>query len=83
MTFTTLKEKLHDYIGHADEKKVKAIYTLVENEIDGSTANYIFDEETVNFLEERRTEYINSGEKGFTADKSIDLVKKEHKKRGF
>ena len=81
MTFTALKEKLHGYIDHADEKKVKAIYTLVENEI-GETG-YIYDDETLNILEERREEYQKSKAKGYTVEESMDHVKKELKKRGI
>ena len=34
MTLAPVKEKLHEYIDHADDKKVKAMYTLLENEIE-------------------------------------------------
>jgi len=80
MTFTALKEKLHGYIEHADEKKVKAIYTLVENEI--SETGYVYDDETINILEERREEYKKSKIKGYTVEESMGHVKKELKKRG-
>lgn len=33
MRSTTIREKLYDYIRFADDKKVKAIYTMVEEEI--------------------------------------------------
>jgi hypothetical protein len=33
MTIAAIREKLHDYINVADDDKVKAIYTLVENQI--------------------------------------------------
>ena len=34
MTFAIMKEKLLDYIEHADEKKIMALYTLLEHDID-------------------------------------------------
>ena len=34
MTYTVVKEKLHNYIEHADQKKIKAIYTLLESDIE-------------------------------------------------
>jgi len=81
MTFTALKEKLHAYIEHADEKKVKAIYTLIEDEI-GKGA-HIYDEETINILEERREEYRKGKVKGHTVTESLDYIKSELKKRGL
>jgi len=33
MRTNTIREKLYDYIRFADDKKVKAIYTMVEEEI--------------------------------------------------
>jgi len=33
MTTDTIRERLHEYIRFADDKKVNAIYTMVENEI--------------------------------------------------
>lgn len=33
MTSTSIRKRLFDYIRFADEKKIKAIYTMVEEEI--------------------------------------------------
>lgn len=79
MTPTALRERLHAYIDHADEKKVKAIYTLVENEIE--EPGYTYDDATINMLEERREEYLKSNAPGLTIEGSMDHVKKELRKR--
>ena len=34
MTTTQIRQQLHNYIDNAGEKKLKAIYTLLESEID-------------------------------------------------
>jgi len=75
MTFTVLKEKLHDYIDHADQKKLTAIYTLVEDEI--IEPRHTYDEETLNMLEERREEYQKGNIKGYTVEESMEHVKQE------
>lgn len=33
MSTETIRERLHEYIRYADDKKVNAIYTMVEDEI--------------------------------------------------
>jgi len=38
MTVAAVKQRLHDIIEHADSKKLKAIYTLLEN--DSEEDNY-------------------------------------------
>ncbi len=81
MTFIALKEKLHEYIEQADEKKVTAIYTLVEDEIDHTGFEY--DDETLDFLESRVQEFHDSGHPGYTVEESMEFVKNELKKRGL
>jgi hypothetical protein len=34
MDTAAIRKKLYEYIRHADDKKVRAIYTIVENDID-------------------------------------------------
>lgn len=81
MTFAALKEKLHDYIDHADEKKVKAIFTLVAEDLDDN--EYTFDDTTLNMLEERREEYLSNNTKGYSVEESMEHIKIELKKRGL
>ncbi|MFX1707172.1 addiction module protein [Chitinophaga sp. CC14] len=59
MGATAIREKLHDYIRFADDKKVKAIYTMVEDEI-----NHVYDPlEDPQYLDmlDRRIEEYESG----------------------
>ncbi|RZA03335.1 MAG: hypothetical protein EOP47_03255 [Sphingobacteriaceae bacterium] len=59
MTTAAIREKLHEYINIADDKKVEAIYTMVEDEIINTTD--IWEDEV--FLNEldRRMEELKSG----------------------
>ena len=51
MTYTVVKEKLHEYIEQADKKKVKAIYALLEEDIEHGYSRAMYDDETIQVLE--------------------------------
>lgn len=40
MTNTAIRQKLHNYLEIADDKKLEAIYTIMENEIEESSITY-------------------------------------------
>lgn len=40
MSTGSIKEQLHNYLEIADEKKLKAIYVMVEDEIKETSVNY-------------------------------------------
>jgi len=70
-----LKEKLHHYIETAGDKKLKAIYTMVEEEIE-ETNNYWEDEGFVSELERREKEYLNGNSKTYSITETIAGVNK-------
>jgi len=75
MVLATVKEKLHEYIDHADEKKIQAIYTLVENEIGDS--NYLYDEETLKILRSTSRDYFSGKIKGYSEEESMKRIRKQ------
>ena len=81
MTTGTLREKLYDYIRVADEKKLKAIYTILEDEITEETEwwkNKSFTDE----LDKRYAAWQTGEEKAFTPEEistSIEQLKAKRK----
>lgn len=64
MSTTDIRRKLFDYIRVADDKKVKAIYTIVENEIQRDTD--IWTEEFLQELNKRSVDFEGEKVKGYT-----------------
>lgn len=56
MTLNTIKEKLHQFIENGDSKKVKAVYTMLENEIEGE----VWTDEFVKEMDKRVYEMDNN-----------------------
>jgi hypothetical protein len=76
----SIRHKLYDYIRVADDKKLHAIYNLLENEIE-ETNEWWKDKRFVKELD-RRYEALESGaDKGFTVEKLEASIDKLCKKR--
>jgi hypothetical protein len=81
MSTSTIRQQLHNYLEVADDKKVKALYTIVEDEIKKSIVEY-----TEDFKKEldHRYAYYKSGGKMITAaeaNKQIQAILKKGKKK--
>jgi DNA-binding protein Fis len=72
MKTVELKQKLHEYIDNAEEKKLKAIYIMVEDEIE-QPYNYLNDEDFMKELQRRASELETGTKKGV----SWSTVKRE------
>ncbi|MFT4092244.1 MAG: hypothetical protein QM640_01300 [Niabella sp.] len=59
MSAATIKEQLHNYLEIADDKKLKAIYVMVEDEIKETTAAY--SDEFKAELDKRVNHYLKGG----------------------
>ncbi|MBA3829851.1 MAG: hypothetical protein H0X33_13005 [Taibaiella sp.] len=74
MNTTTIRQKLHNYLEVADDKKIKAMYTMMEVEIEEGITEY--SNEFKAELEERSAGYKNGNEKTVTAAESRKRVQK-------
>jgi len=83
MTYTRVKEKLHSYIENADQKKVKAIYALLESEIEDDEERFVYDEATLRMLEQRSEDTFSGKVKSYTLEESLEDIKKHRRKNGL
>ena len=81
MTASAIRERLYDFILVADDKKVKAIYTILEGEII-ETAEWWKDKAFIKVMDEEYEAWQTGIEKGFTLaeiDAEYAEVKKKRK----
>ncbi len=75
MNTTIIRQKLHEYIKVADDKKVKAIYTIVESDINEMN-EWWNDESFIAELDKRSSDLKSGKEKGVTWDElKAELLK--------
>ena len=68
MTKTNLKKKTHDYIELADEKILKAVYTILESHVNSYEAEVEFSPELMKELNKARKEHLSGKSKSYTID---------------
>lgn len=83
MSNAAIRNKLYDYIRVADDKKLNAIYNLLENEIE-QTNEWWKDKQFIKELDSRYKELEDGSDKGVTVEQleqSINKlrIKKYHK----
>ena len=80
MNTGTIREKLYDYIRVADDKKIKAIYTILEDSIT-EEAKWWDDKGIVNEFQKRYDGWDTGQEKGYSMDNIDHDIKILKKKR--
>ena len=80
MTISLIREKLYDFIKVADDKKVKAIYMMLEDEITEKT-EWWKDKVFMKELDNRYRAWETGKEKGYTLDEVNALFDAAGKKR--
>ena len=74
MNTAIILQKLHSYLEIADDKKVKAIYAIMENDIEESALEN--NDKIKNELDQRYADYKNGKAKMITAGESRKRVQK-------
>lgn len=75
-----IKQKLHHYIDTAEDKKLQAIYTILESEIEGES---FYSEEEVKMFYDRRQNHLDGNSKSYTIDEANDSIRRNRKANGL
>ncbi|MES2796728.1 MAG: hypothetical protein V4683_12225 [Bacteroidota bacterium] len=73
MDVSTIRKKLHDYLEVAPDKKVKAIYTMIETEL-SNTIDY--SQEFKQELDNRNQSYLNGEATMYSSNESKSRIEK-------
>ena len=74
MNTTVIRQQLHNFLELANDKKIKAIYTILENDIRQNDVDY--SDELKSTLDERQTAYKNGSAKVIPAKESRERIQK-------
>ncbi|HEY8928250.1 MAG TPA: addiction module protein [Mucilaginibacter sp.] len=81
MRTSQIKQQLHDYIDSAEDKKLKAIYTLVKDDIDVSTDDSFLTAEQKSILDQRYADHLSGKSKSYTWEETIAIAERGLKER--
>jgi len=82
MAPNAIRKKLITYLADADDKKVKAIYALFEEEINQESSFKLSDEH-LKIIEERRAKHLSGKSKSYTWQEVHDSIRKKRKSNGL
>lgn len=73
MTTSTIRKKLINYLADADESKVKAIYTLLEDDIQQD--EHSVTDEQLEILERERELHLSGKTKSYSRSEAVEIIK--------
>jgi len=80
MEAADIKQKLHHYIDTADEKKLQAIYTILEDEIEGE---FFYNQDEIKQFYERREKHLTGISKSYSVEEAHNSIRQNRKANGL
>jgi hypothetical protein len=74
MTSTAIRQRLITYLSDAEDDKIKAIYTLLEREIEDEQS-FSLSEEHLEILDRERELHLKGETKSYSKQDSLDIIK--------
>jgi hypothetical protein len=73
MTVLAIRQKLMTYLADADDSKVKALYTLLEKEIE--EGEFVLSDEQLQILELERKMHLSGKSKSYTMEEANQIIR--------
>jgi hypothetical protein len=77
MSSSAIRQQLHQFIDTTDDKKIEALYTILQNDLD---KKYDYGIEELNMLHERAEQYLKGGTKTYSVEESHKKIRGQRKK---
>ena len=74
MTVPAIKKRLIGYLEDADDSKIKALYTLLQNDIEESI-HAVFSTEQLQILNEEHAMHISGETKSYSWEESKEIIR--------
>lgn len=78
MTTTAIRKKLMSYIADADDKKVKGLYLLVEDDM-AEAEKFKLSADHIKILEEERDKHVKGKSKSYSWNETKDIIRSKKK----
>jgi hypothetical protein len=78
MTTIAIRQKLMTYIADADEKKIRGLYLLMEEDIKANES-FQLSEEEIKFLRNERQEHLDGKTKSYSWKEAKELIRSNKK----
>ncbi|MCX2432058.1 MULTISPECIES: hypothetical protein [unclassified Pedobacter] len=74
MTSTAIRKRLITYLSDAEDNKIKAIYTLLENEIENEKS-FVLTKDHLEILDKERELHLNGVTDSYSKQDALDIIK--------
>ena len=76
MTIAAIRNRLMSYLAEADDNKVKAVYTLLEKDIEEKEI-FVLTDEQLQILDEERKLHISGKSRSYTRVEANQIIKNQ------
>jgi len=76
MTSTAIRQRLITYLSDAEDNKIKALYTLLENDI-VAESSFSISEEHLDILDRERELHLKGLTKSYSKEDSFEMIRSQ------